>query len=104
MGQRGDVALTADIAILGSGGDPHRKAVLMIRQSLDGNSVPLLTWPRMGSASPRCILRRRRRHSTHEVQLHVTAPKTVRIEKRGDYFYAFASGDDGRRHVGLPPR
>ena len=35
----GDVALTADIAILGSGGDPHRKAVLMIRQSLDGNSA-----------------------------------------------------------------
>ena len=32
----------------------------------------------------------------HEVQAHVTAPKTVRIEKRGDYFYAFASGDDGR--------
>ena len=35
----GDVALTADIAILGSGGDPHRKAVLMIRQTLDGNSA-----------------------------------------------------------------
>ena len=35
----GDVALTADIAILGSGGDPHRKAVLMIRQSLDGDSA-----------------------------------------------------------------
>src|ERR1039458_8939565 len=34
----GDVALTADIAFLGTGGNPHRKAVLMIRQSLDGNS------------------------------------------------------------------
>jgi dipeptidyl aminopeptidase/acylaminoacyl peptidase len=32
----------------------------------------------------------------HEVQAHVTAPKTVRIEKRGDYFYAFVSGDDGK--------
>ena len=32
----------------------------------------------------------------HEVQAHATAPKTVRIEKRGDYFYAFVSGDDGK--------
>jgi len=30
----GDVALTADIAFVGTGGNPHRKAVLMIRQSL----------------------------------------------------------------------
>jgi len=34
----GDVALSADISFLGTGGNPHRKAVLMIRQSLDGNS------------------------------------------------------------------
>src|ERR1700677_881195 len=34
----GDVALTADIAFLGAGGNPHRKAVLMFRQSLNGNS------------------------------------------------------------------
>jgi hypothetical protein len=30
--------LTADIAIPGTGGDAHRKAVLMIRQSLDADS------------------------------------------------------------------
>jgi len=33
------VTLTADISFLGSGGNPHRKAVLMIRQSLDSDSV-----------------------------------------------------------------
>jgi len=31
----GDVAVSADISILGQGGNPHKKAVLMMRQSLD---------------------------------------------------------------------
>ena len=91
----GDVALTADIAILGSGGDPHRKAVLMIRQSLDGNSAAVdLAVHGVGLTSLQ--FRDAAGGTMHEVQAHVTAPKTVRIEKRGDYFYAFASGDDGR--------
>src|SRR5580693_4652855 len=34
----GDVTLTADISFIGSGGEGHRKAVLMIRQSLDADS------------------------------------------------------------------
>src|SRR5271167_2050368 len=35
----GDFSLSAGIALLGSGGEPHRKAVLMIRQSLDQDSA-----------------------------------------------------------------
>ena len=35
----GDVRLSADISFVGAGGNPHRKAVLMIRQSLDADSV-----------------------------------------------------------------
>ncbi len=31
----GDVTLTADISFVGAGVNPHRKAVLMVRQSLD---------------------------------------------------------------------
>ena len=34
----GDVSLTADISFIGTSGNNHRKAVLMIRQSLDGNA------------------------------------------------------------------
>ena len=34
----GDVAISADIAFIGEKGNNHRKAVLMIRQSLDGDS------------------------------------------------------------------
>ena len=36
--ESGDVDLTADISFVGAGTNPHRKAVLMIRQSLDANS------------------------------------------------------------------
>src|SRR5687768_389073 len=35
----GDVSLAADIEIPQSSGDPHRKGVLIIRQSLDANSA-----------------------------------------------------------------
>src|SRR5262249_4711818 len=35
----GDLGLSADISFAGSGGNAHRKAVLMIRQSLDEDSV-----------------------------------------------------------------
>src|ERR1700690_1841204 len=34
----GDVTLTADVSFLGAGKEAHRKAVLMIRQSLDADS------------------------------------------------------------------
>ena len=35
----GDMALADDIAFAGSSGDAHKKAVLMVRQSLDGDSA-----------------------------------------------------------------
>src|SRR5438093_367321 len=35
----GDVTLSADVRFEGTGTDPHRKAVLMIRQSLDPDSA-----------------------------------------------------------------
>ena len=35
----GDVALTANVSFVGTGGNAHRKAVLMIRENLDSDSV-----------------------------------------------------------------
>ena len=35
----GDVALTAEIALLGTTGDNHRKAALMMRQTLEGDAM-----------------------------------------------------------------
>ena len=91
----GDVALTADIAFLGTGGNPHRKAVLMIRQTLDGPS-PSVDVAVHGSGLTSLQFRDVAGADTHEVESNVSAPKRVRLEKRGDTFYAFVSGKDGK--------
>jgi len=91
----GDVALTADIAFAGTGGNPHRKAVLMIRQTLDGPSASVDVAVH-GSGLTSLQFREITGANTHEVESNVSAPQTVRIEKRGDFIYAFVSGKDGR--------
>lgn len=90
----GDVALSADISFAGSKGNPHRKAVLMIRQSLDGNSSSV-DIARHGEGLTSLQFRDAAGADAHEVQSNISAPQRVRIEKRGDYFYAFVTGKDG---------
>jgi TolB protein len=94
----GDVSLTADIAFAGETGNNHRKAVLMIRQSLDANSAAVDV-ARHGDGLTSLQYRDATGANTHEVESNVSAPRTVRIEKRGDYFYAFVSGADGKLQV-----
>lgn len=91
----GDVALTADIAFIGTGGNPHRKAVLMIRQTLDGNSAAVDVAVH-GSGLTSLQFRNPAGADTHEVESNVSAPRSVRIEKHGDFIYAFVSGKDGK--------
>jgi hypothetical protein len=91
----GDVALTADIAFLGTGGNPHRKSVLMIRQTLDGASAAVDVAVH-GSSLTSLQFRDPAGADTHEVESNISAPRTVRIEKRGDFIYAFVSGKDGK--------
>ena len=94
----GDVSLTADIAFTGNTGNNHRKAVLMIRQSLDANS-PAVDLARHGDGLTSLQFRDAVGANTHEVESNVSGPQTVRIEKRGDSFYAFVSGGDGKLKV-----
>jgi TolB protein len=94
----GDISLTADIAFVGETGNNHRKAVLMIRQSLDANSTAVDV-ARHGDGLTSLQFRDATGGNTHEVESNVSAPRTVRIEKRGDYFYAFVSGSDGKLQV-----
>lgn len=93
----GDVSLTADIAFVGTVGDNHRKAVLMIRQTLDGNSKSVDV-ARHGDGLTSLQYRDETGADTHEVESNISAPRAVRIEKRGDYIYAFVSGPDGKLH------
>jgi len=85
----GNVTLAADIAFEGTGGNPHRKAVLMVRQSLEPDSV-YADIARHGVGLTSLQWREEKGGTTHEVQANVNAPARMRIEKRGDYFYMFA--------------
>jgi Tol biopolymer transport system component len=91
----GDVTLTADISFLGKGVNEHRKAVLMVRQSLDADSA-YADVALHGSGLTSLQYREEKGSATHEIQANVSAPKRLRIEKRGAYFslwLADASGE-----------
>src|ERR1700733_11459069 len=87
----GDIALTADIAFPEKGGNPHRKAVLMIRQSLDADAV-YADVALHGDGLTSLQFREARGSITHEIQSNLSAPHRLRIEKRGDVIYIFVAG------------
>ena len=88
----GDVTLTADISFIGSGGEAHRKAVLMIRQSLDADS-PYADVARHGDGLTSLQARDEKGANTSEIQSAMKAPARVRIAKRGDYVYIWVAAE-----------
>src|ERR1043166_2248531 len=80
----GDVALSADISFVGSGGNAHRKAVLMIRQSRDEDSV-YVDIARHGNGMTGLQFRTEKGGLTSEVQSPDWGPAHLRIEKHGAY-------------------
>ncbi len=91
----GDVALAANVVFTGSTGNNHRKAVLMIRQTLDGNARSVDV-ARHGDGLTSLQFRDEAGANTHEIESYVEGPARVKIVKRGDYVYAFVSGKDGK--------
>ncbi len=83
VGRRGD---TANVSFVGTGGNPHRKAVLMIRESLDSDSV-YADIALHGDGLTSLQYRDAKGAATHEIQSNISAPEQLRIEKRGDYVY-----------------
>jgi TolB protein len=98
----GDVSVAADIAILGQGGNPHKKAVLMIRQSLDPDSVYAdIAFHANGLTALQ--YRDEKGAVTYDIELPLSepAPKRLRLDKRGDFFYMFvAKENEGLRFTG----
>jgi TolB protein len=100
----GDVSLTADISFLGHGGNEHRKAVLMIRQSLAADSA-YADVALHGNGLTSLQYRDEKGATTREVQSNISAPKRLRIEKRGDYFFMSLAADAGEvQMAGGSPR
>jgi len=90
----GDIFVSADVALTGATGNPHRKAVLMIRQSLDAAS-PAVDIALHGNTLAALQFRLTPGGTDHEVEFAL-APRRLRLEKRGDFFYAFAAGTDNK--------
>jgi TolB protein len=80
----GDFTLTADIKFVGAGGNPHRKACLLVRQSLEPGSV-YADVAVHGSGLTALQYRDEPAGPTREIQSNLSGPGRVRLEKRGDY-------------------
>jgi Tol biopolymer transport system component len=80
----GDFMLTADVKFIGAGGNPHRKACLIIRQSLDSDS-PYADAVLHGVGLTSLQYRENAGGLTHGIDTDVSAPVRLRLEKRGDY-------------------
>jgi regulation of enolase protein 1 (concanavalin A-like superfamily) len=81
----GDFTLTANVRFNGTNGNPHRKACLLVRQSL----APGSTYADVavhGEGLTSIQYRSGENDLTHEIRSVVSAPTRVRLEKRGDYF------------------
>lgn len=80
----GDLSLTADITFPAAGRNPHRKACLMIRQSLDADAA-YVDAALHGDGLTSLQFRDVNGAATHEVQANVQAPGRLRLVKSGKY-------------------
>jgi TolB protein len=88
----GDVSLTADMAFPSATGNPspHRKAVLMFRQTLDADGI-YVDAAQHGSGMTALQYRRQRGATTQDIELNIESPRQIRLEKRGDTITMFLS-------------
>jgi hypothetical protein len=86
----GDYQITASIEIPASSGDPHRKAVLMIRQSLDADSA-YADAALHGAGLTSLQSREAKGALTHEVQANINMPRRLRLIRRGDDFFLYVA-------------
>jgi TolB protein len=90
----GDVALTAEIRFppvaYHHQPDPHRKGILMFRQTLDSGGIYAAA-ALHGSGMTALQYRRERGANSEDIELNIDTPQIVRIEKRGDAFTLYLS-------------
>jgi Tol biopolymer transport system component len=88
----GDLSLTADIQFpqTPAGASPHRKALLMFRQTLDPDSL-YADAAVHGNGETALQYRRTKGDTTQGIEFNIGAPKTLRLEKRGDTITLFVS-------------
>lgn len=93
----GDLDLAADISFATTTGNPHKKAVLIFRQSLDADSV-YADIALHGSGLTALQYRDEKGGATREIQSRVSAPTRLRITRRGDIVYMSLAGQGEDLH------
>ena len=88
----GDVSLTADVKLADASptASPHRKALLMFRQSLDSDAM-YADAAIHGNAETALQYRRNKGDTTQDIAFNIGAPQRLRLEKRGDTITLFLS-------------
>src|SRR5580704_9202666 len=88
----GDISITADVQFpqTPAGGSPPRKALLMFRQTLDPDAL-YADAAIHGNGETALQYRRNKGDTTQGIEFNIGAPKTLRLEKRGDTITLFVS-------------
>jgi len=94
----GDAFISADIDFLGHGKNPHRKAAVIIRQSLDPDSA-YVDIALHGNGLTSLQYRDEKGAATHEIQSNLSAPQTLQLEKLGDYFSMLLAPRGGQLQI-----
>ena len=85
----GDLSITADVHFIGIGAVEHRKAILMLRQSLDADSA-YADVALHGDGLTSLQYRTTKGAETLEVQSTENAPLRIRLDRHGNQFTMFA--------------
>ena len=93
----GDLSITADISFSNTEGEEHKKAMLMIRESLDADSA-YADAALHGNGLTSLQSRDEKGAATHEIQSNVSAPRRLRITKAGQYFYMSIAAEGEELH------
>lgn len=88
----GDLSLTADVKLAdgGASANPHRKALLIFRQTLDPDAV-YADAAIHGVGLTALQYRLEKGDTTHDIEFNIGAPQRIRLEKRGDIITLFLS-------------
>jgi Tol biopolymer transport system component/regulation of enolase protein 1 (concanavalin A-like superfamily) len=93
----GDFTFTADVRWIGTAGNEHRKACLLIRQTLDAGSA-YADIALHGNGLTSLQFRDVADGLTHEIQANLSAPGRLRLEKHGDYISMSLAPAGGEFH------
>jgi hypothetical protein len=93
-----DMSITSDVELIGQGKNAHRKAGMMIRQGLEADAAYVDVMVH-GDGLVALQYRSSKGEATLDVKSSVKAPATVRLERHGETFSAYAAPAGGKAFV-----